>query len=80
MSIDTLNLDLQGLKLVLDVLGGIVILIGAVLTAFWAYTKFVLERGFLPPAKFYINCEKIGTEPDGILLNLHIENLGSTRK
>jgi hypothetical protein len=57
-------IDLEGVKVWLDIVTGIAILIGGILTAFWAYTKFILERGFLPPAQFNIDCKTVGIQTE----------------
>ena len=72
--------ELQWLNAWLNFISGLVLLIGAILTGFWAYTKFILERGFLPPTEFFIEGIKIGSEKQGVILKLliHIKNLGTS--
>jgi hypothetical protein len=55
-------------------------LIVGVLTALWAYAKFVVERGLLPPAQFWIECNPLGSQQRMTLLEfvLHVENRGSS--
>jgi len=53
-------------------------LYAGILTAIWAYTKFIIERGFLPPAQFDIDCRKVGYQAESAILEilLHLKNLG----
>jgi hypothetical protein len=55
-------------------------LIIGLVTALWAYTKFVVERGLLPPTQFEIECNPVGTQLGVTLLEiiLHLRNLGSS--
>jgi hypothetical protein len=80
MSTDPALSNLEAVKVLVDIISGIALLIGGVLAAFWAYTKFVLERGFLPPSEFHVDCHKVGYENDGHLLEflIHVKNLGSS--
>jgi hypothetical protein len=80
MSSDPALTNLEGVKVIVDIISGMALLIGGILAAFWAYTKFVLERGFLPPAQFYVDCHMIGSEKDGHLIEflIHVKNLGSS--
>lgn len=59
---------------------GLVSLLAMVVTALWAYTKYFLERGFLPPIRFYVTLEKLGQINDDYLLDIkiHLHNIGST--
>jgi hypothetical protein len=49
-------------------------------TALWAYTKFIVERGLLPPAQFEIECTSVGSQRGVTVLEiiLHLRNLGSS--
>jgi hypothetical protein len=55
-------------------------LIAGLVTGLWAYTKYVLERGFLPPVKFYLTGEKVGTvnNKNIIDIKIHLHNIGSS--
>jgi hypothetical protein len=55
-------------------------LIIGLVTALWAYTKFIVERGLLPPTQFEIECNVLGTQHDVTLLEiiLHLKNRGSS--
>jgi hypothetical protein len=55
-------------------------LIIGLVTALWAYTKFIVERGLLPPAQFDIECNSVGRQLGMILLEiiLHLRNCGSS--
>lgn len=55
------------------------LLIGLV-TALWAYTKYILERGLLPPAQFDVDCRFVGSQGSKKLLEIlvHLKNLGTS--
>jgi hypothetical protein len=73
-------MDPQTLKTWLDLISGIVALVAGLIAGFWAYTKFVLERGLLPPVQFDIECEPRGLQGEKMVLEvlLHLKNLGSS--
>jgi hypothetical protein len=58
-------------------LSGLVI---GLVTALWAYTKFVVERGLLPPVEFWTDCRALGTQAGQRLLEIsvHLKNVGNT--
>jgi hypothetical protein len=80
MSFPVWQLDQEGLKLWLDIISGFGILIVGILTALWAYTKFILERGFLPPAQLDLDCKNVGVQANKILveITIRIKNLGTS--
>ena len=57
--------------------GGALVVFGG---ALWAYVRFVLERGLLPPVDFRIECRSPGQQADKrvVELLLHVKNLGGT--
>lgn len=50
-----------------------------VVAALWAYTTYILERGFLPPVRFYVTLKKLGKiDKENILdIKIHLHNIGS---
>ena len=66
------------LDLWLPLISGCVALLAGMVTAFWAYTKFVLEKGLLPPTRFEVGCKVVGTHGDKKVLEilLHVKNEG----
>ena len=64
----------------LKIIGLLFSLVTGLLTALWAYTKYVLERGFLPPVQFYVTGKKLGmVDKQNILdIKIHLKNIGST--
>jgi len=50
------------------------------IAALWAYSKYILERGLIPPARLWVSCESIGVQGGKHVVQavLHIENLGSS--
>ena len=59
---------------------GIVSLAAMLMTGLWAYTKYFLERGFLPPIRFYVTLKKLGKINNEHILDIkiHLHNTGST--
>jgi hypothetical protein len=55
------------------IIGGLAVLVGGL----WAYTKYVLERGLLPPTILYITCKKLGivNNQNVIDIKLHLNNV-----
>lgn len=66
----------EGIAFWIKLVGGS---LAAVVTAFWAYTKFILEKGLLPPSEFNVDCAVVGQQHDHKILEilLRIKNLGS---
>jgi hypothetical protein len=67
----------------LDILGfvsGILGIVAGLVTALWAYIKFVVERGLLPSIQFDVECNRVGVQKGKLILNveIHLKNLGST--
>lgn len=64
------------LSKLLSLLGGVFV---AAVTAFWAYTRFILERGLLPPSEFTILGTFIGEQDGRKILEItpRIKNVGS---
>lgn len=64
----------------LDIVIAAVTLIGLVLGALWAYTKFILERGYLPPVEFKVGCNVLGKQGNKHIVEvlLYLKNLGNS--
>jgi len=63
----------------IEILAKTVGIIVAAATGLWAYTKYVLERGLLPPTQFYVECERSGIQKNYkiIQISIHLHNMGS---
>jgi hypothetical protein len=63
-----------------EILIGLFTLIAGLVTALWAYTKFILERGFLPPVRFYVTGKRLGEVGGQHMLDIkiHLHNIGSS--
>lgn len=63
----------------LNIIAALFTLVAGTLTALWAYTKYVLERGFLPPVRFYVTGKKLGMVDNQNILDIkiHLQNIGS---
>jgi hypothetical protein len=73
-------MDLNSLQQWLEFASGAAALIAGLVTALWAYAKFILERGLLPPVQFNLDCKTIGLQTDRKVLEilLHLKNLGTS--
>jgi hypothetical protein len=71
---------LSAIQLWLDIIAGTLTILGGLLAALWAYTRFVLERGLLPPSQFSIDCKAVGQHQGETVLEilLLLENVGSS--
>jgi hypothetical protein len=72
----------MGIETLLKIISGLFTLMAASMTALWVYTKYILERGFLPPVEFSVEITNLGivAKSDYYLINfdIHLRNLGST--
>jgi hypothetical protein len=61
---------------IFNILGIIALLIGGL----WAYTKYVVERGLLPPVQFDVDCKKLGNLGDNSIytFEVNLKNVGSS--
>lgn len=59
-----------------SVLALLAILVGAL----WAYTKFILERGYLPPVEFTVDSKVLGKQSGRYIVEilLHLKNIGTS--
>jgi hypothetical protein len=59
--------------------GGTALIAGSV-TALWVFTKYIIERGLLPPVQFDVDCRFTGTQCGKKLLEImvHLKNLSSS--
>lgn len=63
----------------LDILISIFTLVAGVVAGLWAYTRFIVERGLLPPVQFDIDCCPRGKSGDRRVVEflVHLKNVGS---
>ena len=73
-------MDPGQLKSWLDVVLGLLTLVSGLLLGLWAYAKYVLERGLLPPVQFNVDCTVAGLQGDARILEilLHLQNVGGS--
>ena len=71
---------MDSLTQLLNILTSLFTLVAGSLAALWAYTKYVVERGLLPPVQFDVTCNKIGMYQKRNILEfeIHLRNVGST--
>jgi hypothetical protein len=64
----------------LKLISGVFSLLAGLVTALWAYTKFILERGLLPPVQFDVSCQTVGSQSDKRILEIlvNLKNLGTS--
>jgi hypothetical protein len=70
----------EGIPTVTAAIFNIVGIIALVLGGLWAYTKYVVERGLLPPAQLDVNCKRLGNiENNSIFIfEINLKNVGSS--
>jgi hypothetical protein len=73
-----LSLDLNTIQQGLGILVSVLTILGGLLAALWAYTRFVLERGLFPSTQFSINCNIVGRHEGETVLEilLLLKNVG----
>jgi len=73
-------MSLDEVKTLLVIISGLFALVTAVITAFWAYSKFILERGLIPATELQIELNTIGFQDDKVVLEVlvHLKNIGSS--
>ena len=73
-------MNVNSLKPWIDVVASLAGLIVGLIAALWAYTKFVVERGLLPPTQFWTECRAFGNRGGQTLLEIavHLKNVGSS--
>ena len=61
------------------VVAGVFTAVAASLAGLWAYSRFVLERGLLPPTQFTIACSTLAVSEQGAVVEvtLRLKNLGT---
>lgn len=71
---------IDAVKAFLEIITSIVTVIAVVSGGLWAYTKFVVERGLIPPVEFTVDCNRLGTQHGKQLIEVlfHIENVGGS--
>ena len=52
-------MDLNTLSTWIEIVAGTVTFIAVLIGGLWAYTKFILERGLLPPTQFNVHCSDL---------------------
>jgi hypothetical protein len=75
MDSDTLRGWLEWIGL----LAGLLAFVTALVTALWAYTRFIVERGILPAVQFSVDCNFAGRQRDKLVIEvlLHLRNIGT---
>jgi len=70
----------ETVKTWVEIATSLLTVIGGLVAALWAYTRFVLERGLLAPAQFSIDCTVVGRQNEFKIVEiiLRIKNLGSS--
>src|SRR5882757_5793900 len=73
-------MSLDEVKTLLIIISGLFALVTAVITAFWAYSKFILERGLIPATEAQIELNTLGFQGDKVVLEVqvHLKNIGTS--
>jgi hypothetical protein len=74
------TMDPHQIKAWIDVFQGLITVAATLIGGFWVWTKFVLERGLLPPSQMEIALRTLGSSESATLVELavHIHNKGSS--
>jgi hypothetical protein len=72
-------MSIQQLQQIFTLVLSFVSLGGSIIAGLWAYSKFIIERGLLPPVQFGIDCNEPGIKDTQRILEvlIHLKNLGS---
>lgn len=67
------------LKVWVETAVGILTLVAGLVAGLWAYTKLILERGFLPPSQMDVTCRTVGRQLERVILEVlvSIKNVGT---
>ena len=71
---------LQETKNTVDVLKSLATIVGVLIAGLWAWSRFVLERGIIPPSQLDLSLRTISRLQDALVLEaeVRIENKGSS--
>jgi hypothetical protein len=72
--------NLSQIKDALDIFKGIASIAGVLVASLWAWSRFVLERGLMPPSEMRIRVRRLGGNGSGIIVQAEIRilNKGSS--
>jgi hypothetical protein len=70
----------ENAKDIMDILKDIATIAGLLLAGLWAWSRFVLERGIIPPSQLRLNARTIGRSGQALIVQIEIEitNKGSS--
>lgn len=73
-------MDSAHIKTWIDIVQGLITMAGLLLGGLWAWTRFVLERGLMPPSQMDINLRVLGSLQASTLIEIGVEitNKGSS--
>src|SRR6476620_3866871 len=64
----------------IDVVSAVITLIGGMITALWVYSKYIVERGLIPPTQFSVSCTPLGHQQNMNVLEIlvRLTNCGAS--
>jgi hypothetical protein len=70
----------DNLKDWIEVVRNVLLVVAGLITAIWAYSKYIVERGLLPSAQFEIELGTVGSQQGKQVFEilLHLKNLGTS--
>ena len=73
-------MDAHQLKLWIQIVQGLITISAALIGGFWAWSRFVVERGLMPPSQMDISLRTVGFSESATILELSVEicNKGSS--
>jgi len=74
------HFDITSFKTWLDVISSLLTIIGGLLAALWAYSKYIVERGLIPPTQFSVDFAVLGRQQEKILAEVIVtlKNCGTS--
>ena len=78
IEIKLLESELELTKIVLEILNLLFLLAAGIIGGLWAYTKYVLERGIIPPVELALECDVLGSQDNWRVIEilLRLKNVG----
>lgn len=78
--LDLLALSAAPLQEIVTLLLGVLTLVAGTLGGLWTYTRFIVERGLLPPVQFDVACRRLGKVGRRRVLDvgMYLENVGAS--
>lgn len=73
-------MDIENFHDLTEIIVNVLTIFAGILGGFWVYAKYIIEKGFLPASQLDIECNRLGSIKDHMILDvgIHIKNVGSS--